>query len=325
LKNLFWILFLFLSACSSCEREKPASVVTQPAQEQIVAEFNADSAYAFVKAQTDFGPRVPGTKAHAECAEYLISTLKRFTTQVLVQKAQVTTYNSQKLNIQNIIAQFNPGAQKRILLFAHWDTRPWADQDTVDSDRPVLGADDGGSGVGVLLEIARQLSARQLSIGVDIIFFDAEDYGTRKGERSADNSYALGTQHWCRNPMPEGYSANYGILLDMVGAKGATFLMEGYSMQYAPSIVKKVWDTGNRLGYSDYFLYRQGEYFTDDHKFVNELSGIPSVDIIHQNIITGSFGTHWHTHADNMGIIDRNTLKAVGHTVLYVVLSEMNI
>ncbi len=319
--SLLAILF-FISACSSCEKKKPPTAVAELKPNSNVPQFNADSAYSFVQAQCDFGPRVPDTKPHAECAEYLIAKMKSFTPNVLVQKGVVTTYNNKKLNIQNIIAQFNPNTNNRILLFAHWDTRPWADQDPINKDNPVLGADDGGSGVAVLMEVARQLSAQQLPVGVDIIFFDAEDYGTKKEEESIEDSYALGTQYWCKNPMPENYSANYGILLDMVGARNATFQMEGYSMKYAPSIVKKIWDTANRLGYSATFLYKQSGYITDDHVYPNQLLNIPCVDIIYQSTQTGTFGSHWHTHADNMDIIDKNTLKAIGQTLLALIFSE---
>jgi hypothetical protein len=315
-------LCILLFSCTSCNQpaEQTQTPTSPPAQTVVVPVFNADSAYDFIKAQCDFGPRVPNTKQHDACAEYLISKMSTYCDTVLVQKGQVTTFNKIKLNIQNIICQFNPGTQNRILLFAHWDTRPWADHDTERKDEPILGADDAGSGVGVLIEIARILSTQKISTGVDVIFFDAEDYGTRMEDGSDNDSYGLGTQYWCKNLMPENYTANYGILLDLVGARNATFHIEGYSKQYASFVVDKVWRAANSIGFSSYFLYADGGYITDDHVYPNRILNIPCIDIINTNPANprSGFPDHWHTHRDNMDVIDRKTLKAVGQTLLEV-------
>ncbi len=326
LRPLREIIFLIsvLGIISSCtDQKKPKPTTTTVTQPTVIAPtFNADSAYAFVKAQCDFGPRVPGTKAHAACAEFLEKKFKTYTSSVTVQTGVVTTFDGVKLNIKNIIASFNPQSKSRVLIFAHWDTRPWADQDTARTNEPIIGADDGGSGVGVLLEIARQLSTQAPAIGIDLICFDAEDWGKKDGGEESEDSYALGTQFWANSPHIPGYIADYGILLDMVGAKGAQFRMEGFSKQHAQFVIDKVWKTASRLGYSDYFLYQESGYVTDDHVYVNRIN-IPSIDIIHSNPSTRSgFGSHWHTHRDNMDIIDRNTLKAVGQTLLEVIFSE---
>ena len=142
-----------------------------------VPEFNADSAYAYIQKQVDFGPRVPNSEGHAQCADWLYQKLDEFSDQNFLQTAPETTWDGTKITMQNIVASFNPDAKKRVLLCAHWDTRPWADEDIVDQDKPILGANDGGSGVGVLIEIARQLSQNPIDLGVDIVLFDAEDYG----------------------------------------------------------------------------------------------------------------------------------------------------
>lgn len=280
-------------------------------------DFSGDSAYAFVQKQVDFGPRVPGTKEHAKCAQYLYSKLGGYADNVILQQGQATTFDNTRITIKNIIGEFNPDAEKRVLLFAHWDTRPFADEDTKDKDKPILGANDGGSGVGVLLEVARQLSIKKPDIGVDIIFFDAEDWGSA----TVEDSYCLGSQFWGKNPHKKGYTAQYGILLDMVGASDATFLMEGISKQIAPQVLEKVWTTANSLGYYGKFLYRDHGGVTDDHYYVYKYLQIPSIDIIH---ITpgGSFGDFWHTHNDNMSVIDKTTLQAVGETLLKVIYSE---
>jgi len=315
-------LFCLFACAGNSHKEQAETVNSKPETPASIApQFNADSAYNYVQKQCDFGPRVPNTKSHDACAVYLAEKLKTYTSNVIVQRGIVTTYDKVKLNIQNIIGVFNPESKTRILLFAHWDTRPWADQDTVKPDQPFLAADDAGSGVGILLELARQLSITKPSIGVDIAFFDAEDWGAKNSRSDNEDSYALGTQYWAMKPHVEKYTANYGILLDMTGARNATFMMEGNSMQYASSIVRKIWDIANHAGYSGYFIYNETGYITDDHVYVNRIINIPSIDIINTSP-EGRFASHWHTHRDNMDVIDRNTLKAVGQTLLEVIFRE---
>lgn len=322
-RNLFFAAFLLLVACGESVNktaqddtgQKPVSSVTVP-------DFNADSAYNFIKTQVDFGPRVPNSASHKACGDYLTKTLKLYTSQVIEQKGVVTAFDGTRLNLRNVIASFNPEKKGRILLFAHWDTRPWADQDDDRSREPIDGADDGASGVGVLLELARQFSMRAPSIGIDIAFFDAEDWGEKGG--SSEDSYALGTQYWTDCPHIAGYTANYGILLDMVGARNAQFRMEGFSNENASYVVEKVWKAAASLGYSNYFLFEQGGFVTDDHFYVIRY-GIPSIDIINSDKTTrNGFAPHWHTHDDTMNVIDTNTLKAVGQTLLEVIYKEGN-
>lgn len=290
--------------------------------------FNEDSAYLFVQKQVDFGPRVPNTDAHAKCADYLSNKLREFGADVIVQEAEVVAFDNTLLNAKNIIGQYKPELKDRILLFAHWDTRPFADHDEDVSRRnePILGANDGGSGVAVLLEIARQINKNKLDVGIDIIFFDAEDYGTPdhiETQNYQADTWCLGSQYWGKNPHVKNYYARYGILLDMVGAKNATFHQELNSKYFAPRVVKKFWKTADRIGYGNYFPFKDGGAITDDHVYVNKYLNIPCIDIIHYDPNSDtSFGSFWHTHNDNMDIIDRNTLKAVGQTVLEFVYSE---
>lgn len=294
---------------TTTEVKKPAPV-TRPA-------FSADTAYMYVQKQVDFGPRVPGTVQHAKCAQYLYTELGKYADKVLMQQGEATTFDKTKITIKNIIGEFNPEAKNRVLLFAHWDTRPFADEDTKDKDKPILGANDGGSGVGILLEVARQLNINKPTWGVDIIFFDAEDWGSPQVE----NSYCLGSQFWGKTPHKPNYKANYGILLDMAGATNATFLMEGISKQTAPQVLQNVWQTAHQLGYYNYFLYTDYGGITDDHYYVYKATGIPCVDIIHIEP-NGGFGSFWHTHNDNMEVISKNTLQAVGETLLKVIYNE---
>jgi Zn-dependent M28 family amino/carboxypeptidase len=292
-----------------------------------VPAFNADSAYHFVKSQTDFGPRVPNTEAHRKCADYLTRTMERFADTVIVQNMQVRAYNGTLLNAKNIISSFHPQKTKRILLAAHWDSRPYADHDPDQSNRwkPIAGANDGASGVGVLMEIARVMKNQKPNVGIDIIFFDAEDYGTPQSMQSSrQDTWALGSQYWAKNPHKYGYKAHYGILLDMVGAADAVFLQEKFSVRFAPDIVDKVWLTAAQLGYESYFPRREGGSINDDQYYINEFADIPMIDIIHldPNSKNGTFFDHWHTLEDSIDKINPATLRIVGEVVLHVVYQE---
>lgn len=292
-----------------------------------VPRFNADSAYSYIQAQADFGPRVPNTAEHRACGDYLAAMLQQFGAKVYSQEADVVAYDNTILKARNIIGAYLPESKKRVLLCAHWDSRPYADQEESKKLQrtPILGVNDGASGVGVLLEVARQLQQQAPTVGIDLIFFDAEDYGTPsfyRGEYKQD-TWCLGSQYWGRVPHVEGYTARYGILLDMVGGKHATFYQELYSKRTAGTHVKKIWDTAHSLGFSAFFPKGEGTEVTDDHVYVHQLRGIPCVDIINYDPQSDTgFGDFWHTQADNMDVIDRGTLNAVGQTLLEVIYRE---
>lgn len=310
---------LFSVSCKNQDTAKESENTEAMSKLTNKPDFNADSAYAFVQAQVDFGPRIPGTEAHRACAGWMEQKLKMFCDTVYRQEASVKAGNGTMLPCINLIGSVNPGASRRILLLAHWDTRPWADMDTQDQSKPILGADDGGSGVAVLLELARQIRTKPLpeNLGIDILLTDVEDYGKTEW---GDNSYALGTQYWAKNPHLPGYKAEFGILLDMVGGRNARFPLEGFSTQYAGWVQQQVWKAANTAGYSSYFPFIAGPHITDDHYFVNEIIKIPTIDIINLSSSSqSSFPSYWHTHKDDMSNIDRNTLKAVGETLLQVI------
>ncbi len=316
-----------LLACSCGQKTTTNNTSAEQKYQQVSPVFNSDSAYSFVDKQVAFGPRVPNSKEHIACGDYLVAELKRFGANVTEQRMDVKAFDGTVLHSRNIIGSFNPENASRVLLFAHWDTRPFSDQDPDEKNHksPVQGANDGASGVGVLLEVARSIQTQSPNIGVDIIFFDAEDYGTPSFVTDAPEGewWCLGSQYWSKNPHIQDYKARFGILLDMVGAPDATFYKEAISRQYANDIVEKVWRTARDLGYGKYFIDKNGGGITDDHVPVNENRRIPSIDIIHNDENTQSgFGWYWHTSKDDMNSISKETLKAVGQTVLEVVYKE---
>ena len=323
MKKLLILIVPLTLLIISCNDSKKSKNIKQEEQITIsIPNFNPDSAFYFVKAQVDFGPRVPNTEAHRKCALFLQNQLEQYCDKVIVQPFTATTFDGTKINGKNIIGSFFPEKQRRILLAAHWDTRPFADNDPNPANRetPIDGANDGASGVGVLLEIARQLKEKNPEIGIDIIFFDAEDWGPRGGQNETGDWWCLGSQYWARNPHVVNYKADFGILLDMVGAPNAKFLQEGISMRYAPKIVAKVWAKAYQLGFRDYFQNFAGNHITDDHYYVNKIAKIPMINIIHQDHTTGTgFVSTWHTLQDNISNIDKQTLYAVGTTVLAVI------
>ena len=321
---LLFFLILVFGCDISVEKEKPKKT-EKKAPTIVRPNFNADSAYSFIQKQVDFGPRVPNSKAHKAAGIYLANKLKAYDFSVIEQKTTVKAYDGSSLAITNIIGEYMSELKNRILLFAHWDSRHVADHDTVDTDMPILGANDGGSGVGVLLEIARQIQLLNPKIGVDIVLFDGEDYGqpSNEGQYSSMDSWCLGSQYWSTTPHRPNYSANFGILLDMVGAQNAYFTKEAYSRKYAPHVLDKVWGIAASLGHQNHFVFNESEHVgVDDHVYVNKIRRIPSIDIIQYDPNTKAFAPHWHTHQDNMEVIDKNTLSAVGETVLATVLQE---
>jgi hypothetical protein len=290
--------------------------------------FNSDSAYAYLAKQVSFGPRIPNSLAQIHCKDWIVEKLKGYGWQVKIQEFTSFRYDGYKMKGYNIMAQYQPQIQKRILLAAHWDARSIADKDSVDKNKPIDAANDGASGVGVMLEIARLLSEtpKKPTVGVDLIFFDLEDHGEPHDftGNPSTTSWALGSQHWATNMMPENYRPYYGILLDMVGARGAKFPHEGSSMQYAPGIVRSIWATASDLGYGNMFIDEDAFGISDDHTAVNEVAKIQMIDIIDLRPVNGGFdfGSFHHTHQDNLNTIDKSTLKAVGQTLLQVLYRE---
>ena len=325
LKKLLLISLITLSIASCDNKQNNKTVVNNTPKKQVVKVpgFNADSAYNYVKKQLEFGPRVPGSEAHAQCAEWFIDFFNEKADTVYVQDFRTRLYNGKSIDGKNIIASFNPKAKKRILLAAHWDSRPFADHDPDRTkwNTPIDGANDGASGVGVLMEVARALKENPINTGIDIILFDLEDYGAPQYLNLMTNDdWALGSQYWSKNPHVYNYSAYFGILLDMVGTSNPRFPKEYYSQQLAPSLSNEIWRMARELGYDQYFINEIGHPINDDHIYVNVNANIPMIDLIHlEDNENSSFYPYWHTLNDNIDQIDPNTLGMVGNVVLNVI------
>lgn len=346
LSNFILVLLAFLLLAVSCKPTTDNGTVDpidtpDPTDNITVPDFDRDSVYHFVQKQVDFGPRIPETPEHAACSEWIKAKLESYGWQVQFQDAEINGYESKPMKIRNIIATYNPEHDERVLLCAHWDTRRMADQDPDPErkDEPHLGADDGGSGVGVLIELARTISQNPLNAGVEIVFFDAEDQGESGTPRPPEQTWCLGAQYWSRNQHPMVVRPRFGILLDMVGRTGAQFPKEGVSLDRAGQIVNIVWNQALKMGLNDLFVKEKDDDLTDDHVYVNDIAGIPTIDIINRPVYRNKsgvivmnqqenrperrFGDHWHTHKDNMSIIDRHTLGAVGDVLLNVLYKEV--
>ena len=336
LRITHYALCLLLTACNASKKADN----TETEGKVVEIEFNADSAYNFTAAQCDFGPRTMNSDAHEQCGKWIADKFKSYGCDVELQQADLKGFDGTILKSTNIIAHYNPKAQQRILICAHWDSRPWADNDPDEANHktPVMAANDGASGVAVMLEVARLLSQENVdstltsdsspltpAIGIDFVCFDAEDWGVPSWSDVEDDgsSWALGAQYWASH-LPKDYKPDYGILLDMVGGEGAQFHKERMSQRYAPNIVTKVWKAAKTAGYSSFFPMSEGGYVNDDHVPVNDIAHIPTIDIIpyYTDCEASSFGPTWHTINDTMEHIDRATLKAVGQTLIQLIYQE---
>lgn len=290
--------------------------------------FCADSAFRFVEEQCAFGPRVTGTRESRECAGYIAGRFRGYGAVVETRPCTVTTWDGSKVEALNIVASINPDSRDRILLCAHWDSRPWADNDPDERNHrtPVPAANDGASGVAVMMEVCRALGRDTLSLGVDFVCFDAEDMGTPQwaDDRSdTEDTWCLGSRVWAQEAFESGYRARFGILLDMVGGRGSVFPREQVSMYYAAPVVDKIWKLGRQIGYTHYFPLTDGGSLIDDHVNVNRIARVPCVDIVpYFEDGPSSFGPTWHTLQDTPDNIDPGVLEAVGQTILQLIYND---
>ncbi len=327
-KTLLFPLLAVGLALTSCKGSAPTAEAPALDSTRICrVVFSGDSALANVKAQCAFGPRVPNSSAIERCGDFLEAGFRRQGLEVINQRTVVRGWDGTNLRCRNIIATYAPERKERIIIAAHYDSRPWADHDA-DSTKhrtPVMAADDGASGPAVMLELARLLREVQPKVGIDFICFDTEDYGAPywapEAARADENTWCLGSQYWSSHPHREGYTARCGILLDMVGGRGSKFHYEGYSLQNAQEFVMRIWEAARYAGAEDYFIPEAGGFVTDDHVPMNTKALIPTLDIIPYRA-NGTFTPHWHTSHDTPDNIDPATLRAVGQTVLQFISEE---
>lgn len=327
LRYLLPAMMLAMLGCSGGNRA--AATEDAEAAGADAPKSSPDTLYQFVADQVSFGPRVPGSEAHKACGDYIVAKLRSYGADTIIQQhTSAKIFTGETRPIRNIFARYNPDAKNRLLLLAHYDTRPMADEDPDPSNRnlPIDGANDGASGVAVLLEMARQLSLaaaedsatgrKSSEAGIDLLFVDLED----SGSSGDDDSWCLGTQAFAAS-LPQFYSEypRYGILVDMVGGQGAVFPKEYLSTRYTKEATDRVWSAAYSAGMSDRFPNRIGGSIIDDHVYINR-AGIPCVDIIESaNPSTGSFPPTWHTMADNLSAIDRSTLASVADLLLILI------
>jgi len=332
-KYLLALMALSTLTFNSCG-EKTASGNDRPdtIPMQACPTFNAENAYASIVTQCDFGPRVSGTKASVECGNWIVAQFQALGLEVEEQKTNVTVWDGSSVPCRNIIARMNPENMDRILLCAHWDCRPWADNDPDEKNhkKPILAANDAASGVAMMLEIARAITTDTVKVktGIDFVCFDAEDLGWPDwapvpNDVDTELTWCLGSRYWSQQAASNNYHARFGILFDMVGGRGSTFSKEGYSMQYAEPVVEMLWHIAHQIGYGHYFPLREGGAIIDDHVPVNQIAHVPTINIVpyHTNG-PSSFGPTWHTVQDTPENIDVNVLEAVGQSVLQLIYND---
>ncbi len=317
----FLCLFLFI-VFNGCKKEteqpinKPAFELSSTAD---IPFFNGESAYKHVANYAEFGARVPNTKAHTDAKNYILSIINKYADKVVKQDFTISGYDGVKLDLTNIIASFNPAQAKRILICTHWDSRPWADaeNDTLLHKQPVHGVNDGGSGVGIMLEAARILKEKQPNIGVDLLFVDGEDYG-----KSSDLSmFCLGSKYFAATK--NDYHPAFGILLDLVGDKEAKFYKEENSINAAEDVVDLFWDAAAKV--SAVSFVNQNKYSIYDDHIPLIKNGIRTIDIIDAELVgadkTLGRRAYWHTLKDDLSNIGQAAITDVGNTLIYFIYS----
>jgi glutaminyl-peptide cyclotransferase len=301
-------LFLLILAMASCDPGRGAEGPT-PGRPH----FDGEAALALAHRQVAFGPRVPGTEAHRAQAEWMVARLDSLAADVVVDSFTWSTTRGDSLALRNVLARFRPEQTRRILVLAHWDTRPTADLEAEPSLQatPIPGANDGASGTAVVLHLAELLSASPPPMGVDLLLLDGEDWGP-----TSDDMF-LGARRYA-SALPDAGRPVYGILLDMVGDADPFFPIEGYSQELAPALVRKVWRVASRLGYGMHFPDRVGQRLGDDHLPLNE-AGIPTIDVI--DFDYGPGNRYWHTLGDTPDRLSASTLGMVGEVVTELIYS----
>ncbi len=283
--------------------------------------FNADSAFSYTRQQVAFGPRVPGTPQAQKAGDWIVAMMKTRAAVVTEQRWMYKTLKGDSIPLRNILARFNPTATQRVLYITHWDTRPMADADPVLGNRhdPILGANDGASGVGLFIALGDALKKTPPGIGVDLLFVDGEDYGSNWDPPYSD--VLLGSQYFVEHLPSPDYKPMYGVLWDMIADANLDITQEPNSVRAAPEVVTRVWQKAAEYGYSKYFLAQTySSAITDDHiPFLNK--GFHVIDVL--DIEYGPPGAdghaspnYHHTLQDTMEHISVKSFQIVGDVAL---------
>jgi glutaminyl-peptide cyclotransferase len=316
------ILFFALATASACDRLKDRFSGPKTA-------FDAQAAMGYVQAQLAFGPRVPGTPAHVQAGDWILAEIKKRVDSVVVQTWTQTTANGTKLPLRNILARVNPSATQRVLYLTHWDTRPVADEDTNlgNKTRLFLGANDGASGVGLLMALADVFKKTPPSVGVDLLFVDGEDWGSFTADNSGAYPDALfGSQYFANHLPSPDYKPLFGVLFDMIGDADLQIYQEANSVQNAPEVVRRVWQAAADMGYGNYFISEVGDAIIDDHLPLQQ-KGLRVIDVLDiQYGVLSSRGptvkpypNYHHTMQDTFDKISAKSLQIVGDVAVTLV------
>lgn len=292
-------------ACGGGESTDTAQATPLPLSAR---EFDGAAAMGYVRRQISFGPRVPGTAAHRATADWLVAEMRRRADTVIVQSWTHTAADGKQLPMRNVLARFNPTATRRVIYLAHWDSRPTAEKATDPAARsqPTPGANDGASGVAILMGVADALKRQPANVGVDLLFVDGEDWG----DFDTLTDVLIGARYFVEHP-PAGFAPEFGVLFDMVGQPNAQFLYESHSMRAAPDVIQRVWSTAQRLGYGATFPTREYGPITDDHvPFIEK--GFKVIDVIDLNY------AYHHTPQDTEDKVSQETLQVVGDVAVAV-------
>lgn len=288
-------LVMLATACDTTTPERPA--------------FDGAAALEYVREQLAFGPRIPGSEGHRQMGDWLVQELRQRADTVMEQTWTHVTVSGDSLPMRNVLARFRPDAAQRVLYAVHWDTRPISEKaDPARRNIPVPGANDGGSGVALLLAIADQLREQPPTVGVDLLFFDGEDYGNF----DRDEDVLIGSRYFAQNLPEPGYNPMIGVVWDMIGDADLRIYQEGHSLRAAPEVVDRVWRTARELGYGDVFVeYSQGAV-TDDHVPLQQV-GLRVI-----NVIDLDYPPH-HTPDDTIDRVSATSLQIVGEVAMAVV------
>ncbi|MEO6866115.1 MAG: M28 family peptidase [Gemmatimonadaceae bacterium] len=295
----------FLPLVSGCQKSKTG--------------FDGEAAYRYAGTQVSFGPRIPGSPGWQKAGDWIVAQMRTRADTVIEQRWMHKLANGDSLPMRNIIARFRPTATDRVLYVTHWDTRPIADSDPNPANRtkPILGANDGASGVGLFVALGDLLKKTPPNVGVDLLFVDGEDYGSF-GPPNVD--VLIGSTYFASHLPSPGYQPIFGILFDMIGDKDLNIYQEQNSLARAPEVVTRVWKTAADLGYSQYFLPQTGQAIIDDHIPLLE-AGLRVIDVIDIDYGPPNNSYH-HTLADTMDKISAQSLGVVGDVAAALVTNQ---